>query len=218
IASGGFWAIKEPIKENYSGKKYTILELLKTVPSIIKSDRNLKYFILLKNISGVGMMIFPFYIALAKERFGLSGQEIGNYLFFQIAGAVISVKLWAIINKRFGYKHILALCLLMSTGLPFLALYLGNLTPAWYTIIFFFSGFAASARGMSIEPVFISISTDENRAMYAGVVGVSLIITALIPILGGFLIHNFGFTSVFVAASFILLSGLPVLKNIRIKV
>jgi len=216
VASGGFWALQEPLRSVHSGRRPSLPALLRSIPALVRSDRNLLNYIILQNISGVGMMLLPFYMALARDRFGLSGTDIGNFLLLQIIGSVLSVKIWSMVNHRGGYKRILSLCLLLSAALPIYAYLSSSLGLLAFAPVFFFSGSIISARHMSFEAVFIDITDDQNRALYAGIAGVSNIVSALIPVFSAVLILNLGFLPVFTGSALLLLWGRRVLSRISL--
>lgn len=215
IGSGGFWLLRE---ERLPGDKKNIpfRELMRLLPQTIRQDVNLRRFIIFQNLTGFGLMLFPFYIGFAKHQFGLTKEEVGNYLLFQIFGSLLATALWGWLSKLKGYKGILSGCIFTSSLLPYYTIWAGHQNISWYLLVFFFSGFAISARSIAFEAVLLEITTDENRALYSGITGAANLTVAFIPLLSGLLIHSLGFIPVFALSPLMILAAYPVLNKIRI--
>jgi len=88
IASLGFWKIRE-VNSNIKEKK-GLLKFLKLIPSEIKNNPNLKYYLLIINTLGFGLSIIPFLVLIAQRNFGLSYDLIGNFLLFNTFGMLLA--------------------------------------------------------------------------------------------------------------------------------
>ena len=204
IGTFGFWAVKEPAIA--SSNDSSLLEALKAIKLAIISDQNLRCYLLLINTSGLGLAVFPFFIALARQRFGLTSEVIGNYLLLQIVGMIGANLVMNLIAKGERYKGILYSFVLIGGLLPLAALFLSDYQSV-YMIIFLFSGIALSSYRISIPGILIEISDDKNRTLYAGLSGAGSITTVIFPLLAGYFIEIFGFGKVFTISTFIILSG-----------
>jgi Na+/melibiose symporter-like transporter len=145
LGSGGFWRLKEKHQGEIL-KKLTFIQIIQEIPATLKKDRNLFYYIIFQNLTGFGLMLFPFYIGYARQVFGLNSQQVGHYLILQITGGLLATLIWGRLVQRGGYKAILKGCISVSVLLPFFALWAAGEALAWYRLVFFFSGFAISAR------------------------------------------------------------------------
>jgi hypothetical protein len=76
-ASLGFWQLKEVRSKIKINKG--ILSFFKQIPSEIRQNSNLKYYLLLINTFGLALSLLPFLILFAKENFDLTGKMIGNF-------------------------------------------------------------------------------------------------------------------------------------------
>ena len=213
IATGGFWAIREaPGKVSPLSRMLTVL---KAIPQVLKSDKNLSNYILLINASSLGLTVIPFYIALSKVCFGLSGHQIGNYLLLQFVGMALSTIIWIKIASRYKFKGISFCYALIGGILPLLALVLSRTSIDFFQWIFFFSGFLISAGKISIEGILLEITTNDNRAIYAGISGTLSLTTAIFPLIAGLLIERYTFSTVFIFASPVIFSSIFFLKRIQ---
>jgi MFS family permease len=215
IATGGFWAIRElPGKASPLSRMLTVL---KAIPQVLKSDKNLSNYILLINTSSLGLTIIPFYIAISKGRFGLSGNQIGNYLLLQFVGMALSTIIWKKVANKYKFKGISFCYALIGGLLPPLALALSRTSIDFFQWIFFFSGFVVSAGRISIEGILLEISTNDNRAVYAGISGTLSLTTAIFPLIAGMLIEKYSFSAVFMSAVPIIFSSIFLLRRIQCK-
>jgi MFS family permease len=215
IASFGFFAISE--KKVETRKMPGFWKIIKSIPSTLKKDTNLLNYILFTNFTGFGLVLIPFYVLLAKESFGLSGENVGNFLLFQMGGMLLAGFMWRrFLNKR-GLKKLLQRCVVIGSVTPILSLILARTSVELFIIIFLMSAVTLSARKISFEWLLIEITDNENRSLYTGVAGALNLVTALLPLLLGTLIETVGFLPVFIASSISIISGLYFLNRIRIE-
>jgi len=205
IASVGFLAVSEKRVENIAHQRF--LSILKQIPSTLKRCSNLRNYILFTNSTGFGLILIPFYVLLARTSFGLRGEDVGNFLLFQMVGMLGAGFFWNFFLQRRGLKNLLKLCVRIGGVLPLLALLLSHTTPLLFSLLFLFSGLTLSARKMSFEWLLIEITESDNRALFTGISGALNLVTALFPLLLGPLITVLGFLPVFVAAAIFVFLG-----------
>ena len=218
IASFGFMAIKEKpseIKENQS----TIWEVLKSVPDILRDDKNFRTFIIIVNLTGFALTIIPFYIALGKSVFQIAEKQVGNLLLVQIVGMILSNLFWSKYVHTKGYKNVLKVFIMFQFSLPLLFLLVAyNLPFIYYNALFFLVGLSISAQKISIEGILYEITAETNRALYSGVYGALSVTISLFPLFSGILMTSIGFTPIFIAVSLIASIAFLYLKKLRLEV
>ncbi|WP_235598480.1 MFS transporter [Kosmotoga arenicorallina] len=214
LGSMGFWLIYEsPAKIiSYPG----FWKILKNIPSTLKKDGNLRNYIVFSNLTGFGLILIPFYVLLAKETYGLSGENVGNFLFLQMIGILIAGFFWGSYLQHKGFKKLLYACALFGGTIPILSLFLSNVGDNFYALIFLLTGVTLSARKMGFEGLLIEISNDENRALYTGISGAFNVVTSILPLIMGAIIDFIGFKIVFSLSSFFIFSGILYLRRIKI--
>ncbi|MFO7881492.1 MAG: MFS transporter [Kosmotogaceae bacterium] len=215
IASFGFFAINE--KKIDTKKMPGFWTIMKSIPLTLKKDTNLLNYILFTNFTGFGLVLIPFYVMLAKENFGLSGENVGNFLLFQMGGMLLAGFMWRRFLLKRGLKKLLQRCVIIGTFIPILSLILAKTSVELFVVIFLLSAITLSARKISFEWLLIEITDDENRSLYTGVAGALNLVTALLPLLLGTMIEAIGFLPVFIASSVSIISGLFFLNKIRIE-
>ncbi len=210
-ASLGFWRLNE--KPTKAGQKSSFLKFLALIPLAVKSDRNLKYYLLLINSLGLGLSVLPFLIYLAKESFGLSGSLIGNFLLLKTIGMLSAGFFLLRFSRRFKYRYLLLISISLAAAIPVGALLLQS-SQKLYGFIFIFSGIFMATYKTAIEGILLEISTDDNRATYAGISGAGNILTTVFPISAGFLLKAFGYIPIFVGVSALVLASVVFVMKI----
>lgn len=198
IATAGFWSLREAHVE--SDDRPGFGRFLAAIPREIRANRNLRNYLLVVNSLGVGLGMLPFTVLLAKERFGLEAGLIGNLLLLRTLGMLVAGLVLYRIAKRVVYRHVLVFSLVVGALIPVLCLVLQG-SQAAYQWVFLLAGAFAAVYQMSIQGVLLEISTDHNRALYAGISGAGNVLTALFPVLAGWLIPQVGFTVLFPAVA-----------------
>jgi len=206
FASLGFWALEEEPAE-VQGDNQSVFQVLKSIPGYIRTDRGLRDYIYLINLTGFGLTLMPFYVAIIKTEYGLTGQQVGAYLLANIFGMIASNFIWAKVVKQYGFRGVVRGCIICGAVLPLLALILIHGPAAYFLIVFFLMGVAISARKIAFEGLFLEITTKENRALHNGVVGAMSLSTALFPLAAGGLIGVTGYAPVFILGSILVASA-----------
>ena len=204
IASLGFWQIKE--KRSIIKKNKGILSFFKQIPSEIRGNSNLKYYLLLINIFGLAISLLPFLILFAKENFELSGKMIGNFLVFRISGMVVSGMVFYRLAHKVNYKFMMKIASIVGALIPVVSLFLIQYQ-FYYQFLFILSGFFVSAYKISKSGILLEISNSDNRATYTGISGARDIVSMIFPLLAGALITFFGFHIIFIIVSVIIFTG-----------
>jgi len=214
IASLGFWKIRE-VKSLVKSQK-GFLEFFTMIPSEIRKNPNLKYYLLIINSLGLGLSLLPFLILFAKENFGLSYGLIGNFLLFRTIGMLSAGLFLFKYSNRFLYKNLLKFSLLLGASLPVLSLILNHIVSV-YQLIFILSGVFVAIYKVAISGVLLEISTNENRALYAGISGAGNILTTLFPLFAGVIIAILGYHAVFITVSLIVLMSYIFVTKLHFK-
>ncbi len=201
-ASGGFWMVKE--HESPESRGTSLLRTIASIPTILRSDRQLRRYIVFNNLIGCTIALIPFYMAFAKRVYTLDANLAGNVLFIQIVGNIGSSLVWPSVVKRWGYHRILRMWSIVTVALPVAAALAGYFAPPGVFIsLFFFVGVSTSARMVTQDVMIVELSTDENRVLYTGIVGTMNLTVVLLPILLGVLIRWAGYVPIFLGISLV---------------
>ncbi|MBU2515143.1 MFS transporter [bacterium] len=213
IATFGFMMIKEDsIKKD---KSHGVLAVIKTIPKLLKSDKNLRNYIVLINLISLGLTTIPFYVVYSKSLFGLTAEQVGNFLLFQFLGMIFSTLIWQKVAKHFRFKGLAYISIAFGCLIPVLVLFLANYGINVFQWIFFIAGFFISAYMIFLQGMLLEISDNENRAVYAGISGTLSLTAVIFPLVAGVLIESFGFFVIFVSISPLIFSSIFFLRNIE---
>jgi len=198
IASFGFWNIKEVRSVN--PVKKSIIDFFKLIPKEIKNNKNLKYYLLIINTLGLGIGFLPFLILFAKDKFDLSYMLIGNILLFRISGMLFASLTYFILSKKISYKGLLTIAVVIGVTIPIVALILDH-NQYYFQFLFILSGIFVTLFKISNNGILLEISTNQNRAIYAGISGAGKIFSIVFPLIAGVVIYYIGFAAVFIFVS-----------------
>lgn len=213
IASLGFWNLKEVIPSRMVVKSPGhFLHLVKTE---IKQNRKLGYFLGFINTMGISIALLPFIILYAKEFYHTQSADTGLFLLYKVIGSVAAGFILFALAGKYKYRHLLYGSAVLAFILPlFILLSIGM--PSFVSI-FFIGGIIFTAYSISMSGVLLEISGNENRALYTGIAGAGNILPALFPLLGGWIIEQFGFEPFFILFMIIILSSLFFIYKIGCK-
>ena len=215
IASFGFASIKELPTIKFRDER-NLIQVVKSIPKVLKEDKRFRNFILLINIIQLPLVLIPFIVVLAKDSLGLSKEIIGNFLFFQIFGMIISNLLWTKVVNSKAFIGVIKILVYLE-----IFLLIGSLVSAssgniiFFYFIFFLVGSSLSAFKIANEGMFLEITNDTNRAMYQGINGSLNISVAFFPLVSGLLINYFGFVVIFLGASILVVLAFLLTPKIK---
>lgn len=196
LATAGFWVLREKPSESAAKKGY--IATLGRIPQILKEDSTLRTYLLFINTIGFHTALTPFYVSYARNAYYLDETVTGNLLLVKIVGMIASSLLWPKIIKKRGFKGILKIWATVAGVLPFAAILVGRYLPMpVYLALFLATGLTTSAHMLTSDAVIIEISTDKNRVLYLGIIGILSLSIALFPIGLGGLIRSLGYLPVF---------------------
>jgi len=213
VATFGFWMLKETLVKNaeYIG----MLLIFKSIPRMLKSDKNLLNYIILINLTSLGLTTIPFYVAYSKSLFGLDKDQIGNYILLLFIGMILSTIIWTWVAKRYRFKGIAYGNAITGSVLPLMALALAGFGADFYQWIFFLSGLSVSSQKIFVQGLLLEITNPDNRVVYTGITGALSLTMALFPLIAGTLIEIIGFQLIFMITSPLVISSLYFLRKIE---
>ncbi len=181
-------------------------QYLKTLPGIVRRDRNFKNLLLAQLVMGLNSMGVGFLIVYVTQRWALPDSQAGVYSFTTLIGQAVAYLLVGSLADRKGHKVVLELFALI-TAAGYLVAWLGN-TPAWFYLVFILKGVAYSCNFISGMLIALEFGDPELRPTYIGlnstIAGVS---NAIAPLIGGWLALMSGFQPLFGIAVVVSLAG-----------
>lgn len=194
VASFGFWNLKESVTSRLLVRNPA--HFLTIIRSELKRNPRLGYFLGFINTQGICLTLLPFVVLYTKEYAGTQTLSTGRLLLFKVIGSVTTGLLLAALAGRFRYRHLLYLNSGLSLIAPLILLVFPELP--LFSVIFILGGIIFTAYGITMNGVLLEVSEEGNRALYTGIVGAGNIIPALFPILGGWIVRQYGFPPFFI--------------------
>lgn len=215
IATFGFLMIKERPSEIKKTPE-SLTTILRSIPSIIKKDGNLRNLIISVNLLAISFTLIPFYVSLVKSNFTLDKTTIGNFLLLQIIGMIISNLFWMKLAKAKGFKGIFKIAIILYALLPIIALLFASFFPMeYFGIVFLVVGASISAYKISGDSILIEISNEHNRPLYTGIYGTFNLTMSIFPLIIGLLLSQLGFYIIFSVSSMLTISALFFLRKME---
>ncbi|MCD4665520.1 MAG: MFS transporter [Bacteroidales bacterium] len=213
FASLGFWNLKEvvPSKMQVKGPRH----FFQIIRGELKQNSKLGYFLGFINTMGVSIALLPFIILYAKEFFDLQSENTGNYLLFKVMGSVFTGLLLFSLSGKFKYRYLLYLNTGLALVIPLIILLFPEI-PLFY-LLFFIGGIIFASYSITMNGVLLEVSGTSNRALYTGIAGAGNILPALFPLLGGWIIKQFGFQPFFILFMAVILSSFYFIYNLKCK-
>lgn len=175
-------------------------EYLSRLPKILKNDRNYMLYIISQIIGSFGAIATSFYMAYAIDRFKAGGFEVGLFTSVHVGTQILTTILWGLIQRKYGHKTVLVMGGTAGTTAIFIAL-LAN-SPVFLLPVFALAGASYSSFTVSSFPLLLEMAPEEDRPTYIGL-GSALKAPpqAVAPLIGGFIIENYGYTPAFLVAA-----------------
>ncbi len=194
IASLGFWKIKEISVPNL--KIDGLVKFVNIITHEFRANKKLRNYLFLINTQGTCTVLMPFLILYAKKTFAADSQYIGNFLLLKVIGSVIIGSIIFYFSKKINYQYLLYMTSILAILIPLFILLLPGST--LFPYIFLAGGIVFTIHTISISGILLEVTTNENRALYTGLSGAGSILPALFPLLGGWIVTEFGFKPFFI--------------------
>ncbi len=205
LASAGFLAVRE-VPSPAKTHRDSILSFLKRVVPEMKRYPNLLSYLFILNTTGVAITFVPFMIMFAKEHGSIDAAFVGNLILLKVAGMILPGLVLYFYHRKYSYKNILKLSVVLAALLPPLSLWWVD-HPHVYQFLFTLSGVFLALYKIAVNGILIEISNERNRTFFAGISGAGNILSSLLPIFSGMFILWFGYTAVFLLLSLLFLAG-----------
>jgi MFS family permease len=219
-----FAIVKEP-RQTQLGPRMRVIEGLRRAPAIMRANANYRWFIISRMLTRVGQIAEPFYIIYATEALGLPAGVAGVYLAVRALSGALSNLLWSRISERQGTRRLILLTGVLIVLAPALALAGPALSAALglgdtglliaIGLVFLVAGVAADGAGISGNTFLLEIVPESERPTYIGLANTTLGVVTFLPVLGGWLVANIGYSGAFAIGVAFALLGLAASTQLR---
>jgi len=203
VASLGFWKIKEALADNLTIKHFK--DFFQVTIQEFKENKRLIHYLFILNTQGTILVLMPFLILYAKQRLGADSYAIGNYLLIKVIGGVLVGSILFYYARKIRYHFMLYVTSIMAIlSIIALLIFTGELL---FPYIFLAGGIIYALHRIVISGVLLEVTNSKNRALYTGLSGAGNILPSSLPLIGGFLVKQYGFPTLFLIIIFFILSS-----------
>lgn len=172
------------------------LEYLRSLPKIVRRDRNFLRYLIFQIIFSVSGLASGFLIVYSSKTWSLSDSQASGYVIAMQVGQALANLLFGFMADRKGHKLVLELSAAIS-ALSF-ALSFFAPSPVWFYPIFFLRGASMAASLISGISIVYEFTTPADRPTYIGLANtIPGIAGSVAPLFGGWLAGGSGYPLTF---------------------
>jgi MFS family permease len=185
----------------YSSKpSVSQLDYLRSLPEILRRDRNFCMYLLAQIIFSLSGMATGFLIVYTVQNWNLPDAQASGFMVALQIGLALANLFFGFLADRKGHKLSLEICLLLST----LALVMAIIAPSplWFFPIFFLRGAVNAGTFISGISIVYEFTDAENRPTYIGLANtIAGLAGAVAPLIGGWLAGVMSYKGMFVVSA-----------------
>ena len=184
---------------------------LRRIPSLLRRDRNLSWFLGARALAALGTMAGGFYTVYALRGHGAQPWHVGLFTTITLAGQLAGSFVLGWLADRAGHRLVIAIGAVAIGGASLMAL--GAPSLPLFTLVFAAAGVHQAAIHVSGLNVLLEFAPDESeRPVYVGL-GTTMLapVAFLAPLVAGVMVDGWGFASVFATAAAASLLGVALL-------
>jgi MFS family permease len=186
------------------------LAYFRTLPAILRSDRNFVNYLLSQILYLLSGMASGFLIVYATQKWNLPDSQAGGYIIAMQVGTALANLFFGFLADRKGHKWSLEVALLVSA--LSLGLAVAAPVPLWFYLVFFLRGAAQAGGFISGISIVYEFTGSEDRPTYIGLANtIPGVAGALAPLLGGWLAGATNYPLMFALSTVIGAASLVVL-------
>jgi MFS family permease len=162
-------------------------QYLRSLPEIVRKDRNFSKYLLSSIIFSLGGMATGFLIVYTADTWNLPDSQAGAFIIAMQVGQALSNLFFGFLADRTGHKLNLEICALVSAVSLVLAIIAPS--PVWFFVIFFMRGAVVAGTFISGISIVYEFTGAENRPTYIGLANtIPGVASAIAPLVGGLLV------------------------------
>jgi len=202
--------LAEPPDAESRASGQNALESLSDTWRALRMDRNLRRLVWVVMLFGAGLIVFPHYQAMARERLGLGGGHLVWWIVTQNAAVGVVGLLVGPLADHYGNRLTMRLLIFGAACPPLLAVWLAGLPdqagPRLFWVVFIPMGLTVP----TLRVVFnytLEICRAEEHPRYLSTVSLCLAVPLLLSPVAGWLVDLVGYEVVFLTATGLVVLG-----------
>ncbi len=187
------------------------LDFLRTLPRVLRQDKNFARYLAFQILSAVSLMASGFLVVHAKEAWNMPDSMAGGFIIALQVGQSVANLLFGFISDHKGHKQTLEACILLGIVSLGLAIVAGS--PLWFYAVFFLRGMMLAGNMLSGMSIAMEFSSVEDRPAYIGMANtIPGVASAIAPLFGGWLAGAAGYPLMFGLSAAVGLAGFVLLR------
>jgi MFS family permease len=178
------------------------LAYLRSLPDVLRRDRNFRMYLLSQIIFSLSGMATGFLVVYTVKTWKLPDAQASGFTIALQVGLALAYLFFGFLSDRKGHKLSLEICLLLSAlslGLAIIAP-----SPLWFFPIFFLRGAVNAVTFISGTSIIYEFTNADNRPTYIGLANtIPGVAGAIAPLIGGWLAGAFSYQVMFILSAII---------------
>jgi MFS family permease len=178
------------------------MEYLRSLPGILRKDRNFSMYLLSQIVFTLSGMATGFLVVYSVKFWNLSDAQASGFVISMQVGLALANLFFGFLADRKGHKLNLELCLALSV----ISLVLVIIAPnsIWFYPIFFFRGAVNAGSFISGISIVYEFTEPENRPTYIGLANtLPGVAGSIAPLIGGWLAGAVSYQLLFILSAII---------------
>lgn len=176
------------------------LDYLRTLPEVLRKDRNFRMYLLAQIIYTLSGMATGFLVVYTVQTWKLTDAEASGYTIALQVGLAVANLFFGFFSDRKGHKLSLEICLLLVVAVLVLAIVAPS--PLWFFPVFFLRGAVNAGMFISGISIVYEFTDAENRPTYIGLANtIPGIVGAIAPLIGGWMVGAISYRAMFILAA-----------------
>ncbi len=178
------------------------LDYLRSLPEVLRKDRNFRTYILSQIIFSLSGMAVGFLAVYTVKTWSLPDAQASGFTITYQVGLTLAYLLLGFLSDRKGHKLNLEIGMVLNV----LSLFLAFLAPGpvWFFLIFFVRGIVYASFFISAISITYEFTEPENRPTYIGLSNtIPGVAGTLAPLLGGLLVGVISYQAMFLISALI---------------
>lgn len=191
----------------YSSKpSISQMEYLRSLPDVLRKDRNFSKYLLAQIVFGLSGMATGFLVVYTAQTWNLPDAIASGYMIALQIGLTLSYLFFGFLADRRGHKLNLEICALLSA--LSLVLVIIAPSPLWFFPIFFLRGSVNAGTFISGISIVYEFTDPENRPTYIGLANtIPGVAASIAPLIGGWLAEVMNYQSMFILSALLAAAG-----------
>jgi MFS family permease len=186
------------------------LEYLRSLPGVLRRDRNFRMYLLSQIIFSLSGMATGFLVVYCVKTWNMPDAQASGLTIALQVGLALANLFFGFFSDRRGHKLSLEICFLISTLALVLAIFAPS--PLWFFPIFFLRGAVNAGTFISGISIVYEFTGAEDRPTYIGLAStLSGIAGGIAPLIGGWLAGVASYRAMFILAGLTSVASLALL-------